>query len=98
MTGLVRPSRSTSGNISFCTAVDAGYCRVPRPAAVITALRTLAMSDSPSFAGWSVRERFLHPEHLHQKRQLIRRLVDLFAGRFAGAVAGAGFDANEDRV
>src|SRR5438270_5461707 len=27
MMGLVSPSRSTSGNISFCTAVDAGYWR-----------------------------------------------------------------------
>src|SRR5260221_8754099 len=44
ITGLVRPSRSTMGNISFCTAVEAGYWRVPWPAAVITALRTLAMS------------------------------------------------------
>src|SRR5881275_888281 len=44
MTGLVSPSRSTRGNISFCTAVEAGYWRVPRPAAVITALRTLAMT------------------------------------------------------
>src|SRR5436190_19887765 len=43
MTGLVSPSRSTSGNISFFTAADAGYWRVPRPAAVITALRTLRM-------------------------------------------------------
>src|SRR6476620_8060239 len=43
MTGLVSPSRSTIGNISFCTAVEAGYCRVPRPAAVMTALRTLAI-------------------------------------------------------
>ena len=31
MTGLVSPSRSTSGNISFWTAVEAGYWRVPRP-------------------------------------------------------------------
>src|SRR5436190_70933 len=45
MTGLVSPSRSTSGNISFWTAVEAGYCRVPRPAAVMTALRTLAMLE-----------------------------------------------------
>src|SRR5438067_10775015 len=44
MTGLVSPSRSTSGNISFCTALDAGYCRVPRPAAVMTAFRTLGIS------------------------------------------------------
>ena len=50
MTGLVSPSRSTSGNISFCTAVDAGYCRVPRPAAVMTALRTLAMGSE--FSDW----------------------------------------------
>ena len=34
-TGLVRPSRSTSGSIAFCTVSDAGYCRDPRPAAVI---------------------------------------------------------------
>src|SRR5688500_19307860 len=46
MTGLVSPSRSTSGNNSFCTAVEAGYCRVPRPAAVMTALRTLAMGQT----------------------------------------------------
>src|SRR5947208_826089 len=51
MTGLVSPSRSTSGNISFCTAVEAGYCRVPRPAAVMTALRTLAMSFQTSREG-----------------------------------------------
>src|SRR5437763_15811860 len=44
MIGLVSPSRSTSGNISFWTAVEAGYCRVPRPAAVMTAFRTLAMA------------------------------------------------------
>src|SRR5687768_608766 len=43
ITGLVSPSRSTSGNSSFCTAVEAGYCRVPRPAAVITAFRTFAI-------------------------------------------------------
>src|SRR5438094_8606261 len=43
MTGLVSPSRSTSGNISFCTALEAGYWRVPRPAAVMTAFLTLAM-------------------------------------------------------
>jgi hypothetical protein len=43
MTGFVSPSRSTSGNISFCTALDAGYWRVPRPAAVMTALRTFGM-------------------------------------------------------
>jgi hypothetical protein len=51
MTGLVSPSRSTSGNISFCTAVDAGYCRVPPPAAVMTALRTLAMGSHLSRVG-----------------------------------------------
>ena len=45
MTGLVSPSRSTSGNISFWTAVEAGYCRVPLPAAVMTALRTFATSQ-----------------------------------------------------
>ena len=37
-TGLVSPSRSTSGSMAFCTVSDAGYCRAPRPAAVITAL------------------------------------------------------------
>src|SRR5258708_3099463 len=42
-TGLASPSRSTRGNISFWTALEAGYWRVPRPAAVMTALRTLAM-------------------------------------------------------
>src|SRR5215212_8147606 len=44
MTGLVMPSRSTRGNISFWTAVEAGYWREPRPAAVMTALRTRGMS------------------------------------------------------
>src|SRR6185436_15019866 len=39
--GFVTPSVSTRGNISFWTALDAGYWRVPRPAAVMTALRTL---------------------------------------------------------
>src|SRR5579864_5086562 len=37
-TGLVRPSRSTSGSIAFWTVSEAGYCRAPRPAAVMTAL------------------------------------------------------------
>ena len=37
-TGLVRPSRSTSGSIAFWTVSKAGYCRGPRPAAVMTAL------------------------------------------------------------
>ena len=37
-TGLVSPSRSTTGSIAFCTVSDAGYCRAPRPAAVMTAL------------------------------------------------------------
>ena len=32
------PSRSTRGSMAFCTVSDAGYCRAPRPAAVITAL------------------------------------------------------------
>src|SRR5579859_1225305 len=50
MTGLVSPSRSTSGNISFCTAAEAGYCRVPRPAAVITAFRTFAINAPGSCA------------------------------------------------
>src|ERR1044072_4405801 len=39
MTGLVRPSRSTIGNISFCTAVDAGYWRGPPPAAGVEGFR-----------------------------------------------------------
>ncbi len=39
-TGLVIPSRSTSGSIAFCTLSATGYCRAPRPAAVITALVT----------------------------------------------------------
>src|SRR5215210_7548972 len=50
MMGLVRPSRSTRGNISFCTALEAGYWRVPRPAAVMTALRTLGMPKLSAFA------------------------------------------------
>src|SRR5438445_11372329 len=55
MTGLVSPSRSTSGNISFWTAVEAGYWRVPRPAAVMTALRTLAMGGgAPCVCRWAV--------------------------------------------
>src|SRR5262249_10547737 len=37
-TGLVRPSRSTRGSIAFWTVSDAGYCRAPLPAAVMTAL------------------------------------------------------------
>ena len=37
-TGLVRPSRSTRGSIAFWTVSEAGYCRAPRPAAVMTAL------------------------------------------------------------
>ena len=47
MVGFVMPSRSTRGNISFCTVVEAGYCRVPRPAAVITALRTCCHHGHP---------------------------------------------------
>ena len=43
-TGLVRPSRSTTGSIAFCTVSDAGYCRAPRPAAVMT---TLVICTSP---------------------------------------------------
>ena len=39
-TGLVKPSRSTSGSMAFCTVSAAGYCLAPRPAAVITALVT----------------------------------------------------------
>src|SRR5213082_2969402 len=42
-------------------------------------------------------ERQLHPEVLYQEGPLVRGLFDDFAGGFAGAVAGAGFDSDQDR-
>ena len=48
-TGLVSPSRSTSGSMAFCTVSEAGYCRAPRPAAVITAFVTCIGSVPPTF-------------------------------------------------
>src|SRR4051812_12377577 len=47
-TGLVRPSRSTSGSMAFCAVSKAGYCLAPRPAAVMTAL-VICTSDRPFF-------------------------------------------------
>ena len=47
-TGLVRPSRSTSGSIAFCTVSKAGYCRAPRPAAVMTAFVIRTARPSPT--------------------------------------------------
>ncbi len=61
-TGLVSPSRSTRGSMAFCTGSEAGNCRAPRPAAVITALEMCnATSSLPP-----VRRRCdLHPAKAH---------------------------------
>ena len=39
-----------------------------------------------------------HPQTFHQKRPQIGGFFDSFAHRHAAAVAGAGFDADQDRV
>ncbi len=46
MAGLQMPSVSITGSISFWMVVVAGYMRVPRPAAVMTALRTFLTFSS----------------------------------------------------
>ena len=45
MAGLAMPSWSTIGNSSFLVAFDAGKRRVPKPAAGMTALRTLRRGE-----------------------------------------------------
>src|SRR5690348_1462650 len=47
MAGLVSPSTSTIGSISFWMTLVAGYWRVPRPAAVITTFRNAVMRSGP---------------------------------------------------
>src|SRR5579883_1965719 len=78
-TGLVKPSRSTRGSIAFCTVSAAGYCRAPRPAAVITALdictaltpyrlrRGDLLLESPRGTGSSL-------SHSETRRQINRRV------------------------
>lgn len=39
----------------------------------------------------------LHVKRAGEERQLVGGLLDAFAGRLAGAVAGSGFDADQDR-
>ena len=42
-------------------------------------------------------KRNFHSETFDEERPLIGHVFDLFCGRFAGAVAGAGFDADQHR-
>src|SRR5579884_4302281 len=78
MAGLQMPSRSISGSISFWMVVVAGYIRVPRPAAVTTAFRTLvntALLSSPRYEARAEGDRARRAAHHRSRRHADPALV-----------------------